>query len=127
MAKNSYLYPSSVWLIKCLKRLKARSDRQCDLCKIAVFQNEDYPGEYLKISNNTILCVRCAFRLVSHPDFKYDHTFTYDQIMSLDFNLILFYKKLKDIYKYNWDYKKLIYLDRQKEGKILTEADFTNI
>jgi len=34
--------------------------------------------------------------------------------------------KMKDVYKFNCDYQKLIYLGWQKEGKILTDADFDN-
>lgn len=35
--------------------------------------------------------------------------------------------KIKDVYKYKWDYKKLIYLDRQKEGEILIDATLSLI
>lgn len=124
IAKNSFLYRSSVWMVKQLKVINARTDRPCTLCKIGLFQNEDYPGEYLKPNQQSILCVRCAFRLVSHPVFKRDHTLTYDQLMSSDFDTMLFFKRLKEIYRYDHVYKELIYLDRQNEGKILTDADF---
>lgn len=123
-ANNTFLYPSSIWLVKRLKVSKARTDRVCDVCQIGVYQNDDFPGEYLNFNLTKVLCVRCAFRFVSHPVFKGFHTLTYDEVMSSDFKGMLLFKKLREVYKFDHIYKELVREDRQNEERILMDAAF---
>lgn len=125
--KNTFLYLPSIWLIRRLRVVDARTDRPCDICQLNLFQNEDYPGEYLKINVSSTLCVRCAFRLVSHPAFKDYYTLTYDEIQSSDFDSMALFKKLREVYKFDRIYKDLIREDRQSEGRTLSKRDFDDL
>lgn len=121
----TFLYPSSVWIVNRLKKSKVRTHRPCSVCQIDLLQRDDYPGQYIKLKQQKdCLCLRCAFRLASHPIFKKNHTLTYEEIMSSDFNMIEFLIKFKQIYTTDRFYKELIRKDRQKEGSILTRFDF---
>jgi DNA-directed RNA polymerase subunit RPC12/RpoP len=125
----TFLHPSSIWLIKRLKISKARKNRTCVICKKDVFENEDYPGEYLTLAQNShsIVCVRCAFRLVSHPVFRPYHALTHDTINSADFETMKLMKELREVYKFDHIYKDLIREDRIQENGVLTDCDFDSI